>query len=235
MPPYDNAEYRSSKSRDAGEGLTTQRLESFSDGVFSIAITLLVLELAIPDSRSPNPPPLQPALLSLWPSYVGYILTFLIVGIYWANHHYIYRLYKQTNHAFNILNILFLMSISFLPFPTAVLSRYVGIPAQATIAVMFYAFGLLLPAVSFRIMWVYASTGYRLIDPRLAPDFITHLTKQYALSVVMYLGALGITPYSYKIGLGICICLTLLYLFPSKTPRYREDMGSEQGTSGTPA
>ncbi|MDQ2840266.1 MAG: TMEM175 family protein, partial [Acidobacteriota bacterium] len=204
-----------------GDHLTTQRVEAFSDGVFSIAITLLVLELAIPESRSPSPPPLEPALIALWPSYLTYVLSFLIIGIYWANHHYIFRFYKRTNHVFNLLNILFLLTISFLPFPTAVLSRYVEIEKYATTAVMFYAFALRLPAFAFFLMWAYASSRYRLIDRRLQPRFVQHLTRQYAASIVIYAGALCAAYFSYRLGLAICIILTFLYLLPSKRPEYR--------------
>ncbi len=201
------------------DSLTTQRLEAFSDGVFSIAITLLVLELAIPESRSAAPPPLADALRGLWPSYMAYLMSFVIVGIYWANHHYIFRFYKHTNHTFNLLNLAFLLSISFLPFPTAVLSRYVGIASDASTAVMFYAFGLLLPAVTFLAMWLYASQGHRLIDRNLTRDFIRHLRRQYAGSSLIYTGALVVAHWNYRIGLGICIVLTMMYLLPSQKPR----------------
>ncbi len=174
-----------SQGRAHGDALTTQRLEAFSDGVFAIAITLLVLELTIPESRSASPPPLARALAALWPSYLAYLLSFSIVGVYWANHHYIFSFYKHTDHAFNLLNIAFLMSISFLPFPTSILSRYVGIASQASTAVMFYAFGLLLPAITFLAIWLYASYKRRLIDRRLPRLFIKHLTRQYAASSIV--------------------------------------------------
>ena len=82
--------------------LSTQRIEAFSDGVFAIAITLLVLEIKIPQlhSADQNGVPLSTALLRLWPSYFGYVFSFLMIGIYWANHHYIFHLHKQSDHVF---------------------------------------------------------------------------------------------------------------------------------------
>src|SRR5215470_9377854 len=87
--------------------LSTQRIEAFSDGVFAIAITLLVLEIKIPQLHSPDQSgvPLSTALLRLWPSYFGYVFSFLMIGIYWANHHYIFNLYKQSDHVFALLDV----------------------------------------------------------------------------------------------------------------------------------
>ena len=172
--------------------LSTQRIEAFSDGVFAIAITLLVLEIKIPQLHSPDQTgvPLSTALLKLWPSYFGYIFSFLMIGIYWANHHYIFNLYKQSDHVFALLNVFFLMCISFLPFPTAVLAEYVTDPVRRQNAITFYALGLLLPAIGWFVVWLYASWGHRLIDPRLDARFVTSLTHQYIVSIALYLTAL---------------------------------------------
>lgn len=211
--------------------LTTQRIEAFSDGAFSIAITLLVLELQLPNhgEHANSGDSLSLQLRQLWPAYLGYVMSFIMIGIYWANHHYIFRLYRATDHVFNLLNLFFLMCISFLPFPTSVLSRRVGLAGQENVAVMFYAFGLLLPALSFLFMWLYASAGHRLIAKNLAPGFIRLLRLQYATSGLIYLSAIFIARWSARFGLGICVGLTLLYLMPSKKPWY--EGGNE--TSGS--
>jgi hypothetical protein len=114
------------RSLDAPPSLTTQRIEAFSDGVFAIAITLLVLEIKVPQLQTPTPSgeplSLRTALFQLWPSYFGYIFSFVMIGIYWANHHYIFHLYRHSDHIFALLNVLFLMCSFFLPFPTAILA-----------------------------------------------------------------------------------------------------------------
>lgn len=199
--------------------LTTVRLEAFSDGVFAIAITLLILEIKVPhppagDSHSS----LAEALSSQWAAYIGYVVSFIMIGIYWVNHHYIFRFYRGTNHVFNLLNIFFLMTISFLPFPTAVISDYIESAGDERAAVMLYALGLLLPALAFLLMWLYASWDYRLIDRRLTPSFIRLLSFQYAGSVLIYFIAIFLAWWNYKVGLAICLILTLLYLLPSKSP-----------------
>jgi uncharacterized membrane protein len=207
--------------------LSTQRIEAFSDGVFAIAITLLILEIKVPSlpkSGTAVPPGtirhLAEALLTQWPSYAAYILSFVMIGIYWANHHYIFHLYKRTNHVFNLLNLLFLMFISVLPFPTAVLGQYYRQPDELRTATVLYAVSLLIPAICWFLMWTYASRDYRLIDRRLAPEFVRMLTRQYAISIVPYVVSVIVALYNAFASLAICTGLTLLYLLPPRCPVY---------------
>ena len=197
----------------------TRRIESFSDGVFAIAITLLVLGIKVPHLQGASS--LGFALAELWPSYFAYALSFLMIGIYWANHHYIFNLYKRSDHVFALLNVLFLMCISFLPFPTAVLAGYMNDTNHQHDAVTYYALGLLLPAFSWLLVWLYASSGYRLIDINLEQAFVKFLSRQYLFSVALYLIALLISLWNANIGLCICVGLTLLYLLPPKKPVYQ--------------
>ena len=97
-------------------------LETFSDGVFAIAITLLIIEIGVPVVDSDES--LSDALWHLWPAIGAYILSFLTIGIYWANHNAFFRLFVRTDHIFLMLNVVFLMCIAFVPFPTAVLGEY---------------------------------------------------------------------------------------------------------------
>lgn len=86
--------------------LTTNRIEAFSDGVFAIAITLLIIEIKVPHLRhsADGAIGLGTALLDLWSHYFAYVLSFLMIGIYWVNHHYLFRLFKRTNHIFGLLS-----------------------------------------------------------------------------------------------------------------------------------
>lgn len=207
--------------------MSTQRIEAFSDGVFAIAITLLILELRVPEGSEGHHLSLAVSLRHLWPSYFAYILSFLIVGIYWANHHFVFKLYKGTNHIFNLLNVFFLMCISFLPFPTSVLAQHMRDMADEKTAVAFYTFGLLLPALAWLMMWLYASKGHRLIDKRLAPSFVRYMTGQYLLSTGLYLTALCAALIKPIYGLAVAVGLTLLYLMPPKHPVYVEKNAEE--------
>ncbi len=142
----------------------TQRIEAFSDGVFAIAITLLIIEIGVPHVTGDES--LSEALGDLWPSYLAYVLSFVMIGIYWANHHSLFRLFVRTDHYFLMLNVFFLMTIAFLPFPTAVLGEYLDDAEQRDTAVTLYALGLLLPAFGWFIVWLYANVR-GLVDERL--------------------------------------------------------------------
>ena len=133
-----------------------------------------------------------------------------MIGIYWANHHYIFRLYERSDHAFVLLNILFLMCISFLPFPTAVLAEHIAHPGQRQNAIPLYALGLLLPAFAWFLVWWYASRRNRLLNPDLDPGFVKSLTKTFAASVVLYSAALLISLWSGLASLAVCVRLTSL-------------------------
>jgi len=200
--------------------ISTQRLEAFSDGVFAIAITLLILEIKIPDHNALQHQSLTNYLWRLWPKYFAYIFSFIVIGIYWANHHYIFRLYKRTNHVFNLLNVFFLMTISFLPFPTAVFGEYVNEAENRHSAVTFYAVGIFLPALLWFIMWLYGSYKKRLIDDRLSRHFIQYLTRQFTLSIILYIIAIIVSLFSSVASVALSVILTLIYLLPPKKPEY---------------
>lgn len=198
----------------------TGRMEAFSDGVFAIAITPLVININVPPAGGAGEPvDLRAALLGLWPSYVGYVFSFAVIGIYWVNHHYTGKLYVKVDHVFNLANLLFLMSISFLPFPTRVFAEHIVDPANRPTAVRFYVFGLVLPAAGWLLKWLYASRG-RLIDPHLDRAFVRRLTIQYAGSFALYVIAALVAFVDIWVGLALAVGLTLLYLLPPPEPVY---------------
>src|SRR5262249_31724517 len=206
--------------------LTTQRIEAFSDGVFAIAITLLILETRVPQLHPGAGEPaasLGSALFRLWPSYFGYFFSFVMIGIYWANHHYVFSLYKQSDHFFVLLNVLFLMFISFVPFPTAVLAEYITDEARRQPAVSLYTFGLMMPAVSWLMMWLYAVSSHRLIDDNLDPKFVSLLTRQYIITNLLFGGAFLLSFWFSRTSLGLCVGLSMLYLLPPPKPVYRSE------------
>ncbi len=199
-------------------GIGIPRLEAFSDGVFAIAITLLILEVKIPHVQEVGPSHLAQQLWHLWPAYGAYVLSFVMIGIYWANHHYICRYFVRSDHVFNLLHVLFLMCISFIPFPTAVLGQYVMQPGARRAAIALYAFGMLLPAAAWLLIWLYASRGHRLLEPGLDPGFVQRLTRQFIVSNLLYAGAVAVAFWWPLVSLSICVGLTLLYLLPPPLP-----------------
>src|ERR1700759_4424760 len=107
----------------------TARVEAFSDGVFAIAITLLILEIKVP---SPSQGHLAAVLLQQWPSYLAFLLSFVYIGIMWINHHRMFTSIRRSTDVLLILNLLLLLGVTVVPFPTAVLATYMGGPDQRT-------------------------------------------------------------------------------------------------------
>ena len=143
----------------------TYRLETFADAVFAIAITLLVIEIHLP----PHDEVLRiggvgPALLQLWPSYVGYVISFIVIGIMWANHHNLMKLVDRVDHGFITLTLLLLLCVAFLPFPTAVMAEHLADPDphERAVAVAFYCGCFTVTAVFYFLMWWHAARGRRL-------------------------------------------------------------------------
>ena len=131
-----------------------QRIEAFSDGVFAIACTLLVLEFRVPHLEGGSVPgALWPALKAAWPSFVAYLLSFGAILVAWAGHHRVLNLLAGSSKAFLYANGFLLLTITFIPFPTAVLAQYINTP-QANIAVMFYSAAFLALNVGFNIWWL---------------------------------------------------------------------------------
>lgn len=139
--------------------MTTGRLEAFSDGVFAIAITLLVLDIHVPSpGDSSGGPTLAQALLRQWPVYLAYVTSFLTILIMWVNHHAILARIKQTDHVLLFLNGLLLMSISVVPFPTSLVAGYLERPDRQ-LAAAIYSGTFVAVAVLFNLVRRYAATG----------------------------------------------------------------------------
>src|SRR5207245_11552910 len=114
----------------------TARLETFADGVIAIAITLLILDVKVPHVAGTSS--LGHKLASQWPNFAGYAVSFITIGVVWVNHHHMFRLIERTNHAFLILNVLFLMAIAFIPWPTSLVATNMHDPHGRTIAAARY-------------------------------------------------------------------------------------------------
>ncbi len=194
---------------------STHRLEAFSDGVMAIAITLLIIEIGVPHVTGDES--LGKQIADLWPSYGAYILSFTTIGIYWANHHSFLELFRRTDHTFLMLNVLFLMTIAFLPFPTAVLGEYLKEGAQRDDAVTFYSLGLLLPATTWCLLWLYGRWRGLLVE-RLEPSYVRFTTGQFLISVAIYGAAVAVSFVEPWAALAVCVGLTLLYLLPPRRP-----------------
>jgi uncharacterized membrane protein len=135
------------------------RILALSDGVFAIAITLLILEIAVPATTSNAG--LPKALLGLWPRYLAYVVSFVVIARFWVMHRLAFRLIARDDAVLVWLNLLLLMFVAFLPFPTAVLGAHAGSPAAAVL----YATSVILASIASAADWWYASGRGRLLRP----------------------------------------------------------------------
>ncbi|PWT99828.1 MAG: DUF1211 domain-containing protein [Bacteroidetes bacterium] len=208
--------------------ISTSRLEAFSDGVFAIAITLLILEIKVPTKSTLEHESLADYLIHQWPQFFAYIFSFVIIGIYWANHHYLFKLFRRTDHVFNLLNVLFLLTIAFLPYPTGIFGEFIAEREHLRMAVIFYSIGITFPSLSWLLMWSYASRNRRLTDERLTDDFISSLSRKFLLSNVFYIIAIIISLFYPIISLVLNVTLTLIYLLPPPTPQYKSSQSPRE-------
>jgi uncharacterized membrane protein len=126
----------------------TTRLEAFSDGVFAIAVTLLILEIKVPPIAN-----LGHGLLQLWPSYLAYSISFIVVGAIWINHHVMFEWIERVDQPLILLNTLHLMFIAFVPFPTAVLAEALHTRVEQSTAAAFYGGTFTVIALFVNAMW----------------------------------------------------------------------------------
>src|SRR5262245_11332962 len=153
----------------------TARLETFSDGVFAIAATLLVLEIGVTVERGQS---LGSALLDIWPSYLAYVTSFLIIGIIWINHHHTVGLMRRVDRTFLFLNLLLLLVVAFFPFPTRLVAEYLDKPGEHD-AALAYALTLFLMAVLYNIWWRYARGNRRLIREDVSDESLRAVDQAF--------------------------------------------------------
>jgi uncharacterized membrane protein len=183
----------------------TGRVEAFSDGVFAIAITLLILTIE-PPSRGQA---LGHELLRLWPSYLAYAVSFLTVGIMWVNHHAIFRHFARVDRPLLLLNILLLLLIAFVPFPTRVAAEFIRSGDNRRDAALLYGITMTITAICFFAVWMYGSR--RLLLPGTDMREVSGITRSYLPGTPMYGGATLIAFASGTASLALFAAIALFY------------------------
>jgi uncharacterized membrane protein len=196
--------------------MNTDRLEFFSDGVFAIAITLLVLEIKVP----PHNIALEAGLLQLWPSYLAYVVSFLVIGAIWINHHAMFRHIVRADETLLLLNVLHLMFIAFLPFPTAVLAEAFHHKAGQAIATAFYGGTLTVIGIFVTAMWFYAANGHRLLGDHLTPQEAGQIGRRFLVGPSIYAAATVVALAAPWLALLFYLCLNIFYLWPRRSHKH---------------
>ena len=164
-------------------GFRTGRLEAFSDGVFAIAVTLLILDIEVSATAGHD---LLGAIRALWPSYLAYVASFSTIGAAWLAHNAITEYLDRTDAAFVRLNLLLLLVISFLPFPTRLVAEFIRQDHAERVAVTFYGIVLVLATTMLLVLWRYAVRA-KLVRPDLADEEIELLTERLTPGLGAYL------------------------------------------------
>jgi uncharacterized membrane protein len=189
------------------EGIGTARLEAFSDGVFAIAATLLILEIGVDTSRGD----LGGQLTHIWPSYLAYVTTFLIIGIIWQNHHHCISLVGRVDRTFLFINTILLLIVSFMPFPTKLVAQYLQKPDEQQ-AVIAYASTMTVMAMTYNIWWRYARTNRRLIGEHTPDAALKAVDRAFAPGVLLYGLTLVIAFVSPLTSVIITLAIAVFYL-----------------------
>lgn len=169
--------------------LGLERLVFFSDAVFAIAITLLALEIRLPELEgSVSNEELWQALINIGPKYLAYIISFFVIGSFWLAHHRKFRFIKRYDRRLLTLNLLLLLFVGFIPFPTSIISEY-----ENQTATMFYAAFMGITGLVSYSMWRYAAYHNRLIDPDLSPAFHRQMNYNSLLAPLVFLVSIFIS------------------------------------------
>ena len=192
--------------------METARLETFSDGVFAIAITLLVLLFDVPAKSEGQS--LGHVLVHQWPSYASYVVSFVTIGIIWVNHHTLFRHIVRVDRVFLFINVLFLMCVAFIPYPTSVISRYVR-TGDASAAAVMYGTALTATAIFFNVLWQYAARGYRLLAADADRREVAGITRSYWPGAFLYGTATGVAFVDATASVVLYVLLALFYVLSS--------------------
>jgi uncharacterized membrane protein len=188
------------------------RLETFADGVFAIAATLLIL--TVDGAVGGEGIDLGGSLRHAWPSYLGYAVSFVTIGIMWMNHHTLMSLIVRVDRRFLLANIGLLMCIAFVPFPTRLIAEHIrGDGAES--AALAYGFTMTATAVFFNAVWFYAATGRRLLRADADPRVAAGISRTYLPGPWIYLGATLVAFASPTASALLYLALAVLYVVES--------------------
>ncbi|TMF56912.1 MAG: DUF1211 domain-containing protein [Chloroflexi bacterium] len=186
------------------------RVEAFSDGVFAVAITLLIFNIQV-DKAAPGE--LFNALMAAWPKYAAYVASFLTIGVMLMNHHGLFTRIAHLNRPLLFLNLLLLMAIVFLPFPTAQLGANILVPQDAPTAASFYAASAVLIAVFFSAFWAYLFTHPDLLSPDVDREAVLRSWPRFSIGLIAYLICVPLGQVSPIGVIIVCAAMAIYYAF----------------------
>ncbi len=202
--------------------MSKERLETFSDGVFAIAITLLVLTIAQPSHYAD----LAHQLGMRWPSLAAYVVSFAVIGIMWLNHHTIFSHLDHIDRGLFYLNLALLMTIVFIPYPTGVFGEALRRGMGARTAAVFYTAVMTINACVWTALWLYASVGRRLLGPGFPEAQRTMATILFVAGAFVYSASIGVAFINPYLCLAVQGALALYYALDPISRRTAREQAS---------
>ena len=189
------------------------RIEALSDGIFAIVMTLLILEIHVPN-LSPNASNVEvvPALVTLWPKFASYIVTFISLGFFWVGHHIMYHAIRRADRTLLWLNIFFFMFVSLLPFSTSILNAF----SEAFIAPLFFGTNLAIIGWILFFQWQYASSQPDMLASFVTAEYCNTVRSRMLIVPAATTLTVFICFWSTGISLAIYLLLLPLYMLPGK-------------------
>jgi uncharacterized membrane protein len=210
----DSRTYAASRSDPdlvAIEPLRTTRVEALTDGIFAIAMTLLVFEIPVPGATVAGEPDLLSMLVALWPHFLGYLVTFLVLGGYWMGQHAQFHLIRRVDHVFLWETLLFLMLIAALPFTAGVLGRHLD-DRDAVVACVVYCAHLVAIGLAHYVTWHHATRKRELVDRLMTRSLVLRHAALALATPVAYALAIPLALVSGPAALALCALVPITYV-----------------------
>jgi uncharacterized membrane protein len=189
------------------------RLEAFSDGVFAIAITLLVLDLGVPARDELHDGGLGAALAHQWPAYFAYLVSFLVIGIIWVNHHTMFSKVNLVDRPVLFANLALLLVVSVIPFPTRLLAEYLTAGSDAHIAAAIYSCTMLAMGLAYSVLWIAVTRDVGLLHEHVDPAASRAALRRFGIGNIAYLATIGLSFVSAIATLSVHAALAIYYCF----------------------
>jgi uncharacterized membrane protein len=190
--------------------MKTSRVEAFSDGVFAVAITLLVLEFVVPQANSGH---LLASLLGQWPQLVTFVASFLTVGVVWVNHHAVFKGLRKVDRTTLFINLVLLLTVVLVPYPTQLLGHYLNSGWDGSVAAAFYGVVMTLMSVSFQILVAWALTHPDLLEPSVRARRLSSVLPRFGIGLVTYAVSIGLAFVSAWLVVAIYAATAVYYAF----------------------
>ncbi|HMF42976.1 MAG TPA: TMEM175 family protein [Polyangia bacterium] len=198
--------------------MSPHRVQALADGVFAIAMTVLVLGIQVPEGGGAAD--LRARLWALGPRLASYVLSFVMLGVLWIGHHYQFHYIRRTDRALLWLNLVFLLAITFLPFSTGVLGNYFREP----LAVVLYGSTVVLAGICLLLHWIYASHDGRFVPPGLDSGLVRLLRLRIIVGLALSVIAIGLGAVDTRLSLVVFLAIPVVYFIRSRVDRHLTDL-----------